>query len=422
VLTTEESSKTEGQGKLWDYPWKYAESFIIAIEIMVAGFIIEVASGGKGIAIPGLPYNIFIIFVFAAILLFLHLRYWESPVITWISSIPAAISSISVYAFLILLLGFIPQNSQETSKFLGYTGLSHIKSSWPFLLIQFYFLTSLGMVTLRRAIPFKKKNFGFLLNHFGLWLTLLSAGLGSADLKMLTFNLYEDGKVNNIAESQQGEMFKMPFALELLKFDVEQYSPKIAIVNIKTNKYNMGKLKSLPFVEKNLETEIAGWQIKVLDYIPSALLIEGKVQIYDSAGSSPAAYIFAKNKLFGDTVKGWITSGSFAMNPAYLNLKEIELLTLTQPEPKKFCSKLVVFKDEQNKDTVTLEVNKPYSVKGWDIYQVGYDESKGKWSTQSVIQAVKDPWLPIVYVGVFLLISGAVYMFWIGKDKKEKIY
>jgi hypothetical protein len=102
-------------------------------------------------------------------------------------------------------------------------------------------------------------------------------------------------------------------------------------------------------------------------------------------------------------------------------LKDSEVLILTQPEPKKYSSKLIVYSDSITSDTVTLEVNSPYSVKGWDIYQSAYDDTKGKWSTLSVIEAVNDPWLPIVYFGVAMLIAGALYLFWIGKDKKEKI-
>ena len=422
MILPNENNVKEGPGKLWDYPWKYAESFIIAIEILIVGFVVEIVTGGKGIVIPGIPLNIYIIFIFAAVLLFVHIRYRESPAVVWISSIPAAISAISVYALLIMFMGFISQDSQEPSKFLRYTGLSHVKSSWPFVLLQFYFLTTLGMVTLRRAIPFRKKNIGFLLNHFGLWLTLLAAGLGSSDLKRLTINLLEDGKINNIAVSQNGEMYKMPFSLKLLDFNVVQYNPKLAVVDVETNKYIMGTAKTLPFVSKYLVTDLAGWHIKVEDYLPQALYLNGNIIESDSVGSNPAAFVFATNATTGDTVKGWITSGSFAVNPSYLMLKGPEFLALTPPEPQKFCSKLIVYKDSLSFDTVTLEVNKPYTVKGWKIYQVGYDENKGKWSTLSVLEAINDPWLPVVYLGIASLLCGALYLFWIGKDKKEKTY
>jgi hypothetical protein len=405
--------------KLWEHPWKYTESFIIAMEILLTGVIVEIVSGGKGVIIPAFPFNALLILCYLSILLFIRLKYGGLPVVEWLSGIPAAISSISMYALLILLLGFIPQNIQESSNFFDLLGISHIKNSWPFLFVQCYFLIVLGMVILRRAIPFKKRNIGFLMNHFGLWLTLVAAGMGSADLKRLTINLLEDGKENNVAVSSQGEMYKVPFTLKLLDFDVVQYPPKLAIVNVETGKYLMGNVKSFPFAEKNLETEISDWHINVVDFIPQAMFFGNTIQASDSVGSNPAAYIFARNNVTGDTVRGWVSSGSYSIHPSYLLLKAPDVLILTLPEPKKFSSKLIVYKDTLKADTVTIEVNKPYSVNGWKIYQQGYDENKGKWSTLSVLEVVNDPWLPIVYVGIVLLFMGALYLFWIGKNKKQ---
>ncbi|KPL25985.1 MAG: hypothetical protein AMS23_03830, partial [Bacteroides sp. SM1_62] len=65
------------------------------------------------------------------------------------------------------------------------------------------------------------------------------------------------------------------------------------------------------------------------------------------------------------------------------------------------------------------EVNKPFKYRGWKLYQLSYDERMGKWSRVSVIEAVRDPWLPVVYTGIFLLLAGALYLFWIGQDIKE---
>jgi hypothetical protein len=420
VINTEKNSTLKGSKKIWEYPWKYAESFLIALEILCIGIIIEFVSRGRGMIFPGLPTNIYIILIYTVILLAIHLKYKESPGVKWISSIPAAISSITIYAVLVLLLGFIPQGDSESSKFLAYTGLSHVKNSWPFILIQFYVLTSLGMVALKRAIPFKVKNIGFLLNHFGLWLTLLAAGLGSADLKRLSINLYENKESTSIAVSQQGVAYRLPFSVKLLDFDVVQYNPKLAIVNIETNKYYMGKTKSLPFIDKNTETTLADWQIKTIEYIPQALSSGGKIYVSDSVGSFPAALVLVKNLSTGDTIRGWISSGSYIANPDYLVIDKSYALILTKPEPKKYSSNIIVYENASKSDTFALEVNKPVSIKGWDLYQIGFDEEQGKWSTLSVVEAVRDPWLPIVYFGIALLLSGALYMFWIGKDKKEK--
>ena len=44
----------------------------------------------------------------------------------------------------------------------------------------------------------------------------------------------------------------------------------------------------------------------------------------------------------------------------------------------------------------------------------------GKWSNVSVFELVRDPWLHAVYVGIYLLIIGAVGMFLTAGKKKEK--
>ena len=59
----------------------------------------------------------------------------------------------------------------------------------------------------------------------------------------------------------------------------------------------------------------------------------------------------------------------------------------------------------------TIRVNKPLSVHGWKIYQYSYDASKGKESDISVFELVRDPWLPFVYAGLFMMLAGAVWLF-----------
>ena len=66
-----------------------------------------------------------------------------------------------------------------------------------------------------------------------------------------------------------------------------------------------------------------------------------------------------------------------------------------------------------------VEVNKPLSFTGWKIYQLSYDESKGKWSTYSVFELVRDPWLPLVYIGIWMMIAGAIGLFVFAPTKNE---
>lgn len=66
----------------------------------------------------------------------------------------------------------------------------------------------------------------------------------------------------------------------------------------------------------------------------------------------------------------------------------------------------------------TIRVNKPLSFRGWKIYQYGYDEAKGAESDISIFELVRDPWLPYVYLGIFMMLAGAVTGL-IGKKVKD---
>jgi hypothetical protein len=133
-----------------------------------------------------------------------------------------------------------------------------------------------------------------------------------------------------------------------------------------------------------------------------------------------AAFVETQHLISGDTVSGWIASGSMLFEPRYLDLNPKELLILTEPEPKKFESLLVLRNPQDIPDTVKLEVNKPFRFRGWKLYQISYDTPMGRYSTLSVIEAVRDPWLPLVYTGILLLLAGAVYLFWIGRGIRRE--
>lgn len=54
--------------------------------------------------------------------------------------------------------------------------------------------------------------------------------------------------------------------------------------------------------------------------------------------------------------------------------------------------------------TLETKVNHPCRYRGWRIYQNDFDKERGSYS---VLQLVRDPWLPLVFLGLFLLAAGA---------------
>jgi hypothetical protein len=399
----------------------YAESFLAGFEIMIVGFVIEIFLKGQGIRSPHMPYNLLLLCFLVIILVFSHLFLRSTPFVRWLSSVPCSISAITIYAFMILLLGFVPQEGDNRSPWLQLLGLNHVKNSWPFMLIQFYLLISLGLVVPRRAFPFTRKNIGFLMNHLGLWITLVAIGLGSGDLKRVTINLYENEDYTHAGIlSGQQDMIEMPFSARLLDFDIELYNPKIAVADVLKGKIVQKHGETLPIIHKGFETTLIDWEIQVKEYMPLAVKTDSGFIEADKPGNMAVAFVETRNKITGDTVSGWIASGSMMFESRFLDLSRSKLLILTEPEPKKFESIIVVKDAKGDTSTIRLEVNKPHRVAGWKLYQISYDTQMGRYSTLSVIEAVRDPWLPLVYTGITLLLCGALYLFWLGRGVRSK--
>ena len=112
------------------------------------------------------------------------------------------------------------------------------------------------------------------------------------------------------------------------------------------------------------------------------------------------------------------TDGRIIEMPIAIELKKFIMETYDDGSPKRFASDIqIVTKTFEYIETV-VDVNKPYEVDGWKIYQYGYDTQMGAQSQISIFELVSDPWLPWVYAGIYMMLAGAVCMFVIGGRKR----
>ncbi|MBQ6253483.1 MAG: cytochrome c biogenesis protein ResB [Bacteroidales bacterium] len=122
----------------------------------------------------------------------------------------------------------------------------------------------------------------------------------------------------------------------------------------------------------------------------------------------------------GETVSAAVDeNGNTYETGLSVRLDDFTMETYPNGMPKRFASDVVVT-DKSGKEIVeVIEVNKPLKVDGWKMYQYDYDSEAGPDSVISVLQLVKDPWLPMVYVGIFMMIAGAFLMLFTGLRKEE---
>ena len=104
--------------------------------------------------------------------------------------------------------------------------------------------------------------------------------------------------------------------------------------------------------------------------------------------------------------------------PFAIELKEFVMETYDDGSPRRFASDIQILTKTGKNIQTTVEVNKPVEVGGWKIYQYGYDTQMGAMSQTSILELVSDPWLPLVYTGIYMMLAGAVCLFIFGGKKK----
>ena len=113
--------------------------------------------------------------------------------------------------------------------------------------------------------------------------------------------------------------------------------------------------------------------------------------------------------------------GSIKEMPLAIELKKFIMETYDDGSPKRFASEIQILTKTKKNIETTVDVNKPYEVDGWKIYQYGYDTQMGAQSQISILELVSDPWLPLVYTGIYMMLAGAVVLLLQGNNKKRRI-
>jgi hypothetical protein len=399
--------------------WGYKKSIIIGVTLLVLGLALQLFIGNQYTINLHWPFNFIAFSIHIVLCIAVYLFFKTSVFVKWITRVPASIVSIVLILFLTMLIGTIPQTMENKNAIIELLGLNKIIQTWYFLLVVFFFSTCLLMVCIKRISLGFFSNLGFLANHLGLYIALNAGVFGSGDLVRYTMELKEN-KITWVANDQNNKAVEMPFAIVLEDFVMDEFPPKLAIIDQKGSLLSK-KGKNLFLVKKGLKAELENnFKVKILNYIPEAVKFDSSYRPVNQEGATPAVYVKVSNDKTNFKSEGWLASGTFLYDQQYITLEKHQFLVLTKPEAKKFSSKIKIFTIDKDEFSTVLEVNKPFEVMGWNLYQLSYDERFGKYSTTSTIELVKDPWLPVVYLGVFMMISGVVYLFFIGNIKSKK--
>lgn len=389
----------------------YREAVLLTFLLALAGFLLEFATNGRGITLPPWPVNFYLLIGFALTLVMMALASRENGIIAWLSSIPVAICSIAMMGVLALVAGVLPQDAEFGGALMQRFGINHLFRSWPFALSIFFLLTNLGITTVRKSFPFRLHHLRFFLNHAGLWIVISAGTIGSSDLQRLQIYVNEGESVNHAYDAAR-QPHRMPFEIKLNDFRMELHPPKMAFVNQHTGHLLQDKSDALQPVEIGSALEMHGWRVEVLQFLPNAKWTGKTLETSKATGAPPAALVRASNIYSQESKTGWISSGNSFHKAKYFPVADA-LVAMTKPQPKRFQSDVVLSEGDVQRQEL-LEVNKPISIAGWKLYQQSYDNRLEQWSKLSIIEAVRDPWLPAVYFGIALMLVGTLQILWSG--------
>ncbi|MDD2345272.1 MAG: hypothetical protein PHY85_03915 [Bacteroidales bacterium] len=387
---------------------KLQGSFTVSLIIFLTGLILQLFWGQFPYHILKFPVNLYVFAEVFFITLALWFLFKKKPFVKWLSSANAALASIALFTFVVAIIAIFPQGSTE-NKIIQILGFNSVIYTWYYALAAAFFILVLGLSTLGRIKPFKGRNIPFFINHFGLWLAMTTALLGFVDKQQLTMPVHTNQLVW-FAENSSKEIIELPFAIKLEKFVAEYHPPKMAILNNKGEAY---KIKGDQFgeVTENKKLQIGGYNIVIDRYYHDAFFISDSViNRPNTAGTTVAAYtsVYKNNAKIAED---WLSPGNYMFPGKYIFLHPDSILVLLDPEPSYYGSEILLYTESGIEDKAeTISVNKPLSAEGWMVYQHSFDNEYGKDSPYSIFSVVRDPWLPYVYTGIFLMMVGACWL------------
>lgn len=403
------TAASAGKVGFWDRELSYAHGWAAVLAALGVGVLLHLQVGYA----PGLAQLMAVAAIPAFILTPIVGRFARSHrVVHWLTGIPFAVCSTVAVGLLALVGGVVPESVLQQR-----LGLPSMWSSWPFLMVLALMLMNLLGSIGKRCVPLTYTNVVYLASHAGLAIALIGGAASALTMERLTVVLFE-GQPTRLATHRDGRETQLPFEMTLRKFTLEAFQPTLAMAQLDpAAKDGMRVTNGSRFCAVGMTEKIDGVTVRVLRFLPKAAKMGETWRAVPFVTAAPAAEVEVTEK-DGHKHVGWISCGSVEVPGSLVGLEGDRAIVMPDPRPKRFASDVDLVGSGPNQK-VTLEVNQPAHRAGYELYQLSYDDKMGAASQYSVVEAVRDPGLPIVYLGMFLLLGGSLMHLWNGVGGKK---
>jgi len=388
---------------MWEKPWRLKEGIIIGCGLVITGLLLQLTVGPINWNLFAWPANAVAVSIILVATFVAHLMREKCYLVRYLSTSPAAIAALIFAVILTALMGFTRQVPSGHAP-IDTVGMTKMLSFWPFVLVYLWITIILLFSLFKRLTHLSWRDIPFFLNHVGLLMVIVCGTLGSADMQRLRMTVGMESPEWR-AINERGEVKELPIAVQLEQFIIEEYPAKVFLANHKTGSIvsTQPQVKIITTLDKAapVSSEDSTWYVE-----------------WPSNGAVTALYVEIDGR------RGWLSGGSYLFPTQMFTVNDSLSLAMAEREPKAFVSTVHIYTETGKNIRTKIEVNKPFEVDGWKIYQLDYDHSKGRWSDISILEFVKDPWLPAVYTGIGMMLLGALFLFFSAprnKRKEEKI-
>ncbi len=388
--------------------WGCKRAFLRSALIFAVGVVLQLVVGDLDNSFLRYPWGLIIAvnYLYLLILANIYSDKWQ-----WVRRLSDHYASASALASMVvmcIIFGFTRQDV-ATEGLVGALGFSRMTSSWPFNLLLLYFTTTLGLMAIDDVRHFRQRSVARLMSHVAPFVAIAAMMFGSGDKLRVTLRTSLD-KTVYVGVDRNGESVELPFAITLREFRMEEYAPKLYLLDTKSE---TSSREFLSVESVGNKMQIGDWElsVKAMEDMAGRIPDEQEFRAMNHVGAAPAVYVVARNVVSGVQREGWVSCGSFIFEPQYLFLDNGLAIAMPRREPKHYLSRVRVEQMDGTIEDFNIEVNHPARVGAWHIYQVGYDTQRGRWSTTSVLECVRDGWSPAVAIAMWLTLAAGVAMF-----------
>ena len=370
--------------------WKMKEGFVTGAGLILVGLALQYSVGPLDWSAFAFPINAICLVLYLAFLALIYALRHRVRLFSFFFTTEAAVPTLVYAALLTVAMGLTRQVAPH-ERAIDPIGLTRMLSFWPFVLIYGRLTGIVGLIAIRQILHFRLRELPSLLSHLGVFIAIVAATLGSADMERVKLTASMDMPEWR-ATHEQG-FLELPLAIQLEKFTIDEYPPKLLIINSKTGKSIPAKNPEIVLVDKHFrEGKLLKWRIRVRQNLPLAAPVVTSDTVkyvgWGSSGAVTALLVEAQpmegDRAVGKPLVGWVTCGSYLFPFQELKLTKDLSLVMARREPERYASRIHVYTRSQKNIVATVEVNKPVSIDGWRIYQLSYDESMGRWSERPV--------------------------------------